>query len=75
MDILNQSVLQNLKSMMGGQYGDFWQAISSMPGDFLIEQNIPSLSGQIARSIDQTKRSYYGSDEVGIESFVRRNAA
>jgi hypothetical protein len=47
----------------------------SIPLNFFVEQNIPALSGQIARSIDNTRRSSYGTDEIGVEKFIRSNAA
>ena len=52
--ILNQSVLQNIKQMLGGGYGSMAEALLGLPLDFIVEQNIPALSGQIARSIDRT---------------------
>jgi hypothetical protein len=61
--------------MMGGQYSSASEAIMSIPLDFFVEQNIPTLLGQFARSIDNTKRSYYSDDEIGAEAFIRRNAA
>jgi disulfide oxidoreductase YuzD len=73
--ILNQSVLQNIKSFLGGYYSSTSEALMSIPGDFLVEQNIPSSLGAIARSIDSTKRASYGDGSLGIEKFIRQNAA
>lgn len=55
--IVNMTMLKNIKDIMGGG-GSVTQKIMSIPVSY-IEQAIPSLSGQIAKTIDTTKRSTY----------------
>ena len=55
---VNMTVLKNFKDIVGGGYGTVTEALATLPVDML-SQMIPSISGQIARSVDNTKRITY----------------
>lgn len=54
----NMTVLKNIKDILGGSYGSITEALASLPADY-IEQGIPSIIGQVSRSIDDKKRNTY----------------
>ena len=61
--LVNGSVLQNFKSLLGGRYGTLSGAVAALPGQAL-NQSLPALSGQVARTIDTTVRSTYSPSKV-----------
>jgi hypothetical protein len=70
--IFNMSMLQNIKELMGGNYGSFTEAIAGLPASY-VEQAFPAFIGQVAKSIDDTKRSTY--DTNPVMSFGKRLAS
>jgi hypothetical protein len=70
--IFNLSMLQNVKSLLGGGFGSATEQIMGLPVSY-IEQAYPTLFGQIARTADSTRRSTY--DTTGAGNFLRQIAA
>jgi hypothetical protein len=70
--IFNMSMLQNIKQLMGGGYGSATEQIMQLPVSY-IEQAFPTAFGQVARTVDDTKRSTY--DTSGIGKFTRQIAS
>lgn len=55
--IFNMTMLRNIKDLFSG-YGSPTEKIAELPVDY-IEQAFPTFFGQIARTVDTTKRSTY----------------
>lgn len=53
--IFNTTMLKNIKDMLGGNFSTASEAVMSAPADF-VEQLLPSLTGQIARTVDPYRR-------------------
>jgi hypothetical protein len=53
--LVNSSMLRNVKDLFGGSYGSTTENLLQLPIDYLT-QAFPTVSGQIARTIDPTKR-------------------
>jgi hypothetical protein len=70
--IFNLSMLQNVKSLLGGGFGSATEQIMGLPVSY-IEQAYPTLFGQIAKTADSTRRSTY--DTTGAGNFLRQIAA
>jgi hypothetical protein len=62
--IFNMTMMQNIKNMFSG--GSISENIAQIPVSYL-EQAIPSLSGQVARTVDDTRRSTYDPNRVKQE--------
>lgn len=60
--VFNMSVLQNIKEFMGG-YGGISEQIAGLPLSY-VEQALPTVMGQITRTLDDTKRSTYDPNPV-----------
>jgi hypothetical protein len=65
-------MLQNVKNLLGGEFGSPTEGILSMPGNF-VSQAYPSVAGQAAKVIDPTRRSTYDTTRLGI--WARKQAA
>lgn len=63
--LVNMSMLQGIKDTLGG-YGSNMDKLMGVPQDFL-SQMIPTLSNQIARTVDPVKRNTY--DPNPVKSF------
>lgn len=61
--IINMSMLQNLKDLMGGGFESPTENILSLPKQYL-EQAFPSVVGQFARISDPKQRSNYADTEI-----------
>lgn len=70
--IFNLSMLQNVKQLLGGGFGSVTEQIAGLPVSY-IEQAYPTIFGQVARTVDDTKRSTY--DTTGMGKFGRQIAA
>jgi hypothetical protein len=57
--LFNTTMLRNVTDMFGGKYSSPTEAILDAPSEYA-QQAIPSLLGQITRSIDTTKRDVSG---------------
>ncbi len=62
--IFNMTMLQNIKQIFSG--GSISENIAQIPVSYL-EQAIPSLFGQVAKTIDDTKRSTYDPNKLKQE--------
>jgi hypothetical protein len=70
--IFNMSMLQTVKSFFGGAGGSATEQIMGLPVSYL-QQAMPTVLGQTARTIDDTKRSTY--DTTGFGKFTRQLAS
>ena len=61
--IINMSMLQNLKDLMGGGFESPTENVLSLPKQY-IEQAFPSFVGQLARISDPKQRSAYADTEM-----------
>jgi ppGpp synthetase/RelA/SpoT-type nucleotidyltranferase len=61
--LVNGSILRNFKDMLGGSYGGLSGVVASLPSQ-AINQSIPALAGQVARTIDPTVRSTYSPSKL-----------
>jgi hypothetical protein len=64
---MGSTMLRSIKDIFGGKYGSFTEALISTPGEY-VEQAVPSFVGQIARSIDPSKRETGGNLLKSIQS-------
>jgi hypothetical protein len=70
--VFNLSMLKNIKQLLGGGFGSVTEQIAGLPVSY-IEQAYPTVFGQVARTVDDTKRSTY--DTTGTGRFGRQLAA
>lgn len=61
--IINMSMLQNLKDLMGGGFESPTENILALPKQY-VEQAFPSVVGQFARISDPKQRSSYADTEI-----------
>jgi hypothetical protein len=57
--LFNTTMLRNVTDMFGGKYGSPTEALLDAPSEY-VQQALPSLMGQLTRSIDTTKRDTSG---------------
>lgn len=59
--VFNMTMMSNVQDLLGGGYGGVAEGLMALPSNY-VSQAMPTLLGQFARTVDDTKRSTYDPD-------------